>query len=195
MKKTFLRFAGSMMLTALLTAAGSSISTDAIALQLDPASTKVEFTLGDVLHTVHGKFKLRSGNIRFNPESGEASGELIVDAASGDSGSHARDHKMNANVLESDRYPDIIFRPDRVIGKVAPEGKSNVEVHGMFVIHGEGHEMTAPVEVTSSHGEYSATAHFAVPYVKWGMKNPSTLFLRVSQDVQITVQMFSRRPS
>ena len=152
-----------MMLTALLTAAGSSISTEELPCRLDPASTKVEFTLGDVLHTVHGKFKLRSGNIHLDPASGEASGELMVDAASGDSGSHARDRKMHANVLESDRYPDIVFRPDRVIGRVAPEGKSNVEVHGIFVIHGEGHEMTAPVEMTSAHGEYSATAHFAYP--------------------------------
>jgi polyisoprenoid-binding protein YceI len=130
-----------------------------------------------------------------DPATGNASGELVVDAASGDSGSHARDRRMHANVLESGRYPEIVFRPDRVTGKVAPQGKSNVEVHGIFVIHGAEHEMTAPVEITAANGEYSATAHFAIPYVKWGMKNPSTLFLRVSENVEITVQMVSRRAS
>jgi polyisoprenoid-binding protein YceI len=187
MKKLILLFLAPVLLLA--------ASSDEIALQLDPAQTKVEFTLGDVLHTVHGKFALRRGNIHLDPVSGNASGELVVDAASGDSGSHARDRRMHANVLESGRYPEIVFRPDRVTGKVAAQGTSNVEVHGIFVIHGTEHEMTAPVEVTATNGEYSAMAHFAIPYVKWGMKNPSTLFLRVSENVEITVHMISRRAS
>ena len=31
-------------------------------LELDPAQTQVSFTLGDVLHTVHGTFKLETWN-------------------------------------------------------------------------------------------------------------------------------------
>lgn len=178
-----------------LLAADAAAPAQEIALRLDPALSKVEFTLGDVLHTVHGTFKLRSGSIHLDPASGKVSGELVVDAASGDSGSRARDRKMNASVLESDRFPEIVFRPDRVTGKLSPEGKSHIEVHGAFLIHGVEHEMTAPVDVTAEHGEYAATAHFAVPYVKWGMKNPSTLFLRVSQEVEITVLMVSSRAS
>jgi len=27
--------------------------------------------------------------------------------------------------------------------------------------------------------------HFTIPYAKWGMKNPSTLFLKVSDTVEI----------
>ena len=38
--------------------------------QLDPAATTINFTLGDVLHTVHGVFKLKSGDLWFDPSTG-----------------------------------------------------------------------------------------------------------------------------
>jgi len=55
----------------------------------------------------------------------------------------------------------------------------------MFAVHGAEHELTLPFEVEAAGGQYTATTHFQVPYVKWGMKNPSTLFLRVSDSVEI----------
>src|ERR1700726_2362031 len=53
-----------------------------LTLELDPANTKVEFTLSDVLHTVHGTFVLKSGLIHFNPSSGSPSGLVVVDVKS-----------------------------------------------------------------------------------------------------------------
>jgi polyisoprenoid-binding protein YceI len=173
---------------AVLLVAGDTIpARQSAALAIDPAQTKVEFTLGDVLHTVHGTFHLTSGTLRFDPVSGKASGELVVDARSGDSGSKARDKRMHANILESEKYPQITFRPDRVEGKLAAEGKSQVHLHGIFSIHGAEHEITVPASVDASGGLYNVTAIFAVPYVKWGMKNPSTLILRVNDTVEISV--------
>jgi polyisoprenoid-binding protein YceI len=162
------------------------------ALQIDPARTKVEFTLADVLHTVHGSFLLKRGDIRFDAATGKASGELVVDAASGDSGNGARDRNMHKNVLESGRYPEIVFRPDRVEGKVTPQGTSHLGLHGMFSIHGAEHEITLPAVVENDDGQYTAAITFAVPYVQWGMKNPSTLFLRVSDKVEITIHTMAR---
>lgn len=155
------------------------------ALQLDPAQTSVKFTVGDVLHTVRGTFRLRRGSVEFEPATGKISGEIVVDAQSGDSNSGARDRKMHKEILESSRYPDIAFRPDRVEGAVANPGKSSVKVHGIFSIHGVDHEMTVPAEVELSADHWAATVHFTVPYEKWGMKNPSTLFLRVNDFVDI----------
>ena len=67
-------------------------------LELDPAQTQVGFSLGDVLHNVHGMFKLRSGTIEFDPVTGHASGLMVVDATSGDSGSHSRARKMHKDI-------------------------------------------------------------------------------------------------
>jgi polyisoprenoid-binding protein YceI len=159
---------------------------------MDPAGTKVEFTLGDVLHTVHGTFALKRANIRFDPATGQAAGEMVVDATSGASGSAARDRRMHKEILESARYPDIVFRPTRVEGRVAPQGTSQVQVHGTFGIHGADHEIVMPAEVEAAAGEYKLFAHFEVPYVKWGMKNPSNFILRVNDKVEIGIHAVAR---
>ena len=157
------------------------------ALVIDPAQTKVEFVLGSTLHTIHGTFHLTRGDLRFDPSTGSASGELAVDAGSGDSGSSARDKRMNHSILEKPKFPEIVFRPDRVEGSVATQGKSQVQLHGVFLLHGAFHEMTLPLTVEASDGQFQATTTFSIPYVQWGLKNPSTLILRVNDKVDITV--------
>jgi polyisoprenoid-binding protein YceI len=173
-----------LALCALLAALGSADAQDK-AFHLDPAQTSVKFTLGDVLHTVRGTFQLRHGALQFEPASGKVSGEIVVDASSGESGSSMRDRKMHKEILESSRYPDISFRPDKIEGPVASQGKSTVKIHGIFNVHGVDHEITVPADVEMSSDHWTATVHFTVPYAKWGMKNPSTLFLRVNDSVEI----------
>jgi polyisoprenoid-binding protein YceI len=178
------RLAGSGLLILIAALAATAAAQDT-AFQLDPAQTSVKFTLGDVLHTVRGTFRLKHGALQLEPGSGKISGEVVVDATSGESGSGARDRKMHKEILESNRYPEISFRPDRVDGTVASQGTSVVKVHGVFNIHGVDREITVPAEVEMSGDHWTATVHFTVPYAKWGMKNPSTLFLRVNDSVEI----------
>lgn len=159
-----------------------------LVLQCDPAQTIARFTLSDPLHTVRGEFKVERCQIHFDPSSGKVSGDIVFDATSGQSGSAGRDRKMHKEVLESSRYPDISFRPDHVEGTVATAGASSVKIHGIFALHGADHEMTAPVDVKLDPTHWSVLAHFPVPYVKWGMKNPSVLFLRVGDNVDIELQ-------
>ncbi len=156
-----------------------------VVLRCDPSQTAADFTLGDVMHTVRGRFALQRGELHFDPASGKISGEIVFDAASGKSGNDSRDRKMHKEVLESARYPEIGFRPDRVEGTVAPTGTSTVQVHGMFRIHGAEHEITTAADVKPEADHWAISSHFPVPYVKWGMKNPSVLFLRVGNSVDI----------
>ena len=158
------------------------------ALQIDPAQSTVKFSLSAALHTVHGTFKLKAGAVRFDPVSGRISGEIVADAKSGESGNGMRDRKMHREILESERYPEITFRPDHVDGAVAAPGKSSVKVHGIFNIHGTDHEITLPVEVEMSGDHWTANAHFTIPYAKWGIKNPSTFFLHVGDSVEIDLE-------
>jgi polyisoprenoid-binding protein YceI len=156
-------------------------------LEIDPARTSVEFTLGSTLHTVHGTFALKRSSMQFDPVSGKIEGEVAIDATSGESGNESRDRKMHREILESAKYPEIVFRPDQVEGTLAPLGASQVKLRGMLTIHGGEHEIVVPVDVQAGGGKYQAAAHFDVPYVQWGMKNPSTFILRVEKSVAITV--------
>jgi polyisoprenoid-binding protein YceI len=152
---------------------------------VDPSESHAAFTLGDVLHTVHGTFRVKRGSILFDPSTGTASGEIVVDATSGDSGSGARDKRMHQNILESAKFPEIGFVPARVRGTVNSSGESKLELDGTFTIHGASHPLTAAAIVTASGDRLQTKVHFVVPYVAWGMKNPSTLFLRVGETVDI----------
>ena len=167
-------------------------SAQEMTLQLDLGQTRVEFTLGATLHTVHGSFKLKRGEMRIDPVSGRAAGELIIDATSGDSGNGDRDGRMHKNILESGRYREIRLTPDRFDGKLNFQGQSRLQLHGEFDIHGSQHEITLPVTVRIQQLQLEADTEFAVPYQRWGMKNPSTFILRVEDTVRIHIHAAGR---
>jgi len=156
-------------------------------LHLDPEQTTIRFTLEATMHTVHGSFRLKNGAIRFNPATGAASGAIVVDAASGDSGNQRRDRNMHREVLLSARYPEITFTPTRVIGALQPQGESSVQVEGILNVHGTDHPIALPFKVQVSGKELRATTQFSVPYVAWGLKNPSTFFLHVADKVELSI--------
>src|ERR1700688_3478013 len=114
-------------------------------LELDPAKTLVEFRLPGALHATHGKFKLAHGTIRADLATGVASGSIVVDARSGDSGLAARDDRMKANVLEVQKYPDITFAPRHAIGKMEKDGQFQAKLDGVLTIHGARHEVITEV--------------------------------------------------
>jgi polyisoprenoid-binding protein YceI len=184
----------SAIVLALLGCATTSAQPQELRFQFDPSATKITFTLGDILHTVRGSFKLKKGDVEDNVGTKSIVGTVTVDATSGESGNRSRDRKMHKEILESARYPEIIFRPDRVDGTVAPIGTSTVQVHGIFSIHGSDHELTMPVRVEVFPDHWIADTHFSIPYVKWGIKNPSTFVLRVSESVEIDVHATGANP-
>jgi polyisoprenoid-binding protein YceI len=188
MKMTTMRAALAFALLPFCLALSVHSHAQPIVLHCDPAQTVANFTLGASLHTVHGGFKLKHCEIQFDPSSASISGEVVLDALSGQTGNDGRDRKMHKDVLESARYSEIKFRPDRVEGKVSPATVSTVQVHGMFTIHGTEHEITVPVEVKLDGDRWTASAHFPVPYVQWGMKNPSNLFLHVRDSVDVELK-------
>jgi polyisoprenoid-binding protein YceI len=160
-----------------------------VVLTLDPAQSTVHWSVGSTMHTVHGTFALKSGTIHFDPQTGKAGGEIIVTATSGESGNSSRDERMHKEILETAKYPEMVFRPAQVEGKVDPSGPSDVKLRGVFAIHGANHDLTAQVHAQLSGARWSATASFDVPYVQWGIKNPSNFLFKVKPVVNVEVEM------
>jgi len=165
--------------------AATALPAHEVELQLDPAQTGTTISLTGNFHTVEGSFAPKHGTVKYDPATGKASGEIVFDATSGKTGNDGRDRKMHKEVLESARFPEISFRPDHTDGALAASGDSTLQVHGIFSIHGTDHELTMPVTLHVENNTWTAKAAFQIPYAKWGMKNPSVLFLRVSGFVDI----------
>jgi polyisoprenoid-binding protein YceI len=160
-----------------------------VTLHLDPRESKLPWAPGSTLHTVHGTLLLKRGAMKFDPASGTANGEFVADATSGESGNESRDKKMHREILESGHYSEVIFRPNRIEGRVLAEGSSNVEVRGTFLLHGSLHELTVPVEAVLDGKSWKGSARFSVPYLQWGLKSPNTFLLKADPVVEIRLEL------
>jgi polyisoprenoid-binding protein YceI len=160
-----------------------------VTLNLDVAQSKLHWTLDSTLHTVHGTFNLKRGVVKFDSATGGASGEIVVYATSGDSGNDSRDKKMHDEILESARYPEVIFRPTKIEGKVALPGTSDVQLQGKFLLHGSEHDLTVPVHAELTGDHWKGTAKFSVPYIQWGLKSPNTFLLKAAPVVDIELEL------
>jgi polyisoprenoid-binding protein YceI len=163
-----------------------------ISVDLDPAATKIDFTLAATMHTVHGTFKLKSGHISVDTATGKASGAIVVDATSAETANSSRDKKMHNEVLESAKFQEIVFAPNLVKGDfsaiISQQRASQVEVSGSFRLHGQDHDATLSISVQpGAAGHIDASTQFPVPYVKWGLKDPSTFILHVADTANLDI--------
>jgi hypothetical protein len=160
-----------------------------IVLSVDPDRSTVHWSLESSLHTVHGTFHLKRGTLSVDPATGKISGEIIVDATSGESGNNARDRRMHKEILESSQYSEVAFRPDRADGTIVAQGNSSLKLHGVFSLHGADHVLSVPTQATLKDDQWKGTATFEVPYIQWGLKNPSNFLLKVKPVVGIQLDL------
>ncbi len=156
---------------------------------VNPGQSDVAFSLGDVLHAVHGGFKVASGSVQFDPQSPQMSGSIVVTTATGESGNSSRDKRMRAVVLESPKFPEATFSPKRSNGAIAATGDSTVTVDGVFTLHGQPHDITVPMQIHIAGNTCTAKTHFAIPYVQGGLKDPSNFLFRVGKEVDMDVTL------
>ncbi len=175
-----------LLLAAILFCSGS-LRAQTITIQMDPAQTQIAWTLPDTLHKVEGTFQLASGSMTFDPKTGAATGLFTVDENSAASSEHMRDRHMKKSILETALYPTVTFKPTHVSGPYNPEGASTLTVDGMFHLHGADHAQQWIFQVNAHDNHITATTQFEIPYVAWGLRNPSTLFFRVGTSVHMMI--------
>jgi len=189
---SFRRKAAAVFLVPIALAAIAAFPADAEVLVLDPAASKVSFTLPATGHNVEGTFALTSGRITFDPQTGAASGEIAIDLKSAQTGNKSRDKTMHKDVLETAAYPVAVFRAEKIRGTVAPSGPSQVTLDGVLNFHGADHKLSLPAKVDVQGGRLKAETRFPIPFVEWGLKDPSVMFLRVEKTVEVHVSAEGR---
>lgn len=156
---------------------------------INPSASQVKMTLSTTHEIVNGTFHIQSGSIEFDRNTPKLSGLIAVAAGSGKTGNSHRDKKMDNDVLKVKQYTTVSFEPKTYSGVLVPSGDSTIQVTGTFTLLGTPHEITVPVQLHLDGGSATAKAHFVVPYVQWGLKNPSFLFWKASNDVAIDLNL------
>ena len=156
---------------------------------VNPDASQVAFSLGGNGHHVTGTFHVQSGSIDFDRKAQSISGSVVVSAASGDSGDKGRDKNMHNSVLDVEHYADVSFVPKSYQGTIAPTGDSTLQVSGIFTLHGTPHDLTVPMQIHIDGATLTAKTQFQVPYVQWGLKDPSIFVLKVAKAVDIDLTL------
>ena len=157
-------------------------------LVLNPEASKVSFTLEATGHDVEGSFVLKNGRIAFDPATGAASGEIAIDLKSAETGNKSRDKTMHEDVLETGKYPMAVFRAEKVRGSVPDSGTGQVTLDGTLSFHGADHKVSLPAKIDVQNGRVRADTQFEIPYVEWGLEDPSVVMLRVAKVVSVRVR-------
>jgi len=159
---------------------------------VNPDASEVKMTLKTTHELVNGTFHVQSGSIEFDRGAAKMPGSVVVLAGGGKTGNDSRDKKMNKDILKVEKYATVSFEPKTYTGAIAPSGDSNLQVTGIFTLLGTPHQITVPILVHLEGTTATAKAHFVVPYVQWGLKNPSFLIWKADDDVAIDVSLAGR---
>jgi polyisoprenoid-binding protein YceI len=173
---------------ALVFAAPQAGRAESGALELTPDETQIHFELDATLHTVEGSLRLlRPASLRFDAASGKADGEIAIDARSAETGNDRRDGTLHEEVLESERYPEIVFTAEGIELTRSTPDRGEAVLTGRVRIHGDEHPLRVPAHLERDGDAIRVSAAFRVPYVAWGMKDVSNVVLRVGKDVAVRV--------
>jgi polyisoprenoid-binding protein YceI len=152
-------------------------------------ASEVKIKLNTTHEVVNGTFHVQSGSINFDRTAFHISGIVIVAAGSGKTGNDSRDKKMNKDILRVDQFATVSFEPKTYTGTIAASGDSTIQVSGVFTLLGTPHELTIPMQIHIDGSKATARAHFIIPYVQWGLKNPSFMFWKAENDVAIDLNL------
>ena len=159
---------------------------------VNPDTGEVKITLKTTHELVNGTFHVQSGSIEFDPSASKMAGAVAVLAGSGKTGNDSRDKKMNKDILKVEEHATVSFEPKSYTGALSPSGESTIQVTGIFTLLGTPHEITIPILVHLEGTTATAKAHFVIPYVQWGLKNPSFFVWKADNDVAIDLFLAGR---
>ncbi len=143
------------------------------------------------------------GEARFTPESpGDAALTFRVRPAALDvtgdvKASDRRDieHETKENVLETERFPEVVFESSRVSANQAAENSYRVEVTGKLRLHGVTQDVTVPAQLTFMGDTLRAFGEVPIRQTPFGIRPVKAMggALKVKDEVKLSFEIVARR--
>lgn len=103
--------------------------------------------------------------------------------------------EMRELVLETEKYPEIIFRSTDVAGKLTSDGQYKVRIGGDLTLHGVTRRIVIPALVTVSGSDLRARGEFSLRRSDYNIKATSALHgtIRVRDKLKFTFEIVAHR--
>jgi YceI-like domain len=164
--------------------------------RIEVAGSSVRWELPASFRPIMGIVPLFHGFVEAVPLSSGAwdiRSRIVVPAASMRTGSRLRDRTLREKVLETDRFPEIVFELRRFTGDLSrfrPGEAFSVQVAGDLTVHGKTARVQLPVEVSVFPGAVFLRGSFPVHWKSYGLQDPSfPVVARVKEPMQVDFRL------
>jgi polyisoprenoid-binding protein YceI len=185
-----------------LGAAGAFAEQPALHYRIEAAGSVLNWDLPATLHTVRGRAPEVSGSIDAAQGIGgqwQIQARIVVKAAAMVTGNEKRDRTMREKVLETDRFPEIVFESRQVtadLSRFKAGERLTAEVLGDLTVHGKPAAVRLPVEVSVFPDHVVLQGSFPLSWKQYGVYDPSFGIVTVKDPMKVSFRLrATERPS
>lgn len=184
-----------VLLTAMLGIAAAQEPGRPLRYRLEVAGSTVRWQLPSTFETVKGEVPVFHGTFEANPSPSGAwdvRGRIVVPAAAMRTGSRRRDNRMRGRILETARYPEIVFELRRFTGDLSrfrPGENLTAQIAGDLTVHGRAAQVQFPIEIHVLADHIEVTGSFPLNWKEFGMRDPSIGPIRVKEPMLVDFRL------
>ena len=147
--------------------------------RVEVAGSSVRWELPATFEPIKGVAPLFHGSIEAIPLSSggwDVRSRIVVFAAAMQTGNRRRDRTLREKVLETSRYPEIVFELRQFVGDLSrfrPGATFSVQVVGDLTVHGRTAAVQLPVDVHVLRKAVVVAGSFPVYWKAYGLEDPS----------------------
>jgi polyisoprenoid-binding protein YceI len=163
--------------------------------RVEAAGSVLNWDLPATLHTVRGKAPEVSGKIDAVQGAGgewQIQARIVVKAATMVTGNEKRDRTMREKVLETDRFPEIVFESRQVtvdLSLFKAGERMTAEILGDLTVHGKPAAVRLPVEVYVFPDHVVLQGSFPLSWKQYGVYDPSFGIVTVKDPMKVSFRL------
>ncbi|MCB1061248.1 MAG: YceI family protein [Calditrichaeota bacterium] len=185
-----------LLILTLLTVCATAFAGEMFSITKGSSSNHISFTSDAPLEEVVGKTNDAAGFIMLPDDTSPGSAEVHVELATLSTGLSLRDKHMRENHLETDKYPQAVFKMTALEipgGKLTDGQKTPVTVKGTLTLHGVEKEITPMSWLTLNGDQLSIESKFSVGLKDYNIERPEFLVMKLADEQRVEVKLVAER--